>query len=283
MYLYIPYENKLFMKQLTVLALLIFSPFVNFAQISTGKVSDPKKKTTEANKATKSADKKTELDKGLMDFTVFLGAGYSLGSHRIEPNGALFGKPVGLRADEKMVNRWTYQVGIRNRIHRFLSIEAGLSFDRYGESYLYKSPVNDSAYTYNRKYNMLAIPVQLYFTYGKRLQVLAGAGVQPFIPLSLKTKTTVTDHNRNSTTTESKSIEELNALGFSVLFSAGLQYRFSKYISAYAIPAYSVGITNIFAKQEPHKQWFNALNIRFGLAVHFPEATKAKEPKKKTN
>lgn len=262
------------MKQLTVLTVLIFSPFLNFAQISTGKVSDPKKKTGTEQK---NADKKSELDKGLMDFTVFLGAGYSLGSHRIEPNGDLFGKPVGLRADEKMVNRWTYQVGIRNRIHRFLSIEAGLSYDRYGESYAYHSTVNDSAFTYDRKYNMLAIPVQLYFTYGKRVQFLAGAGVQPFIPLSLKTITTVTDQKNNSITSESRTIEELNTLGLSVLFSAGLQYRFNRYLSAYAIPAYSMGVTNIFAKQEPHKQWFNALNIRFGLAVHFPESTKTKE------
>ncbi|MDR0803399.1 outer membrane beta-barrel protein [Fluviicola sp.] len=270
------------MKQLTILTLLIFSPFVNFAQISTGKVSDPKKKAAEADQATKTEDKKSELDKGLMDFTVFLGAGYSLGSHRIEPNSNLFGKPIGLRADEKMVNRWTYQVGIRNRIHRFLSIEAGLSYDRYGESYEYRSTINDSAYMYNRKYNMLAIPVQLYFTYGKRFQFLAGAGIQPFIPLSLKTKTIITDHNNNSTTTESKTIEELNTFGFSVLFSAGLQYRFSRYISAYVIPVYSIGVTNIFAKQEPHKEWLNALNIRFGLAVHFPESIKTREPKKKS-
>lgn len=264
------------MKQLTVLTLLIFSPFVNFAQISTGKVSDPKKKEETENKA---ADKQSELDKGLMDFTVFLGAGYSFGSHRIEPNGDLFGKPLGTRADEQMVNRWTYQAGIRNRIHRFLTIEAGLSYDCYGESYAYKSTINDSAFTYDRKYNMLAIPVQLYFTYGKRVQFLAGAGIQPFIPLSLKTKTTVTDSKNNSTTTDSRSIEELNTVGLSVLFSAGLQYRFNRYLSAYAIPAYSLGVTNIFAKQEPHKQWFNALNVRFGLAVHFSEPTKAKEAK----
>lgn len=274
------------MKQLTVLTLLICSPFVNIAQISTGKVKGSNKKAATESKKDDS-DKKYDPDKGLLDFTVFLGAGYSLGSHRIEPNEGLFGKPIGTRADEKMVNRWTYQGGIRNRINRFLSIEAGLSYDRYGESYQYKSTINDSAYSYNRKYNMLAVPVQLYFTYGKRVQFLAGAGIQPFIPLSLKTKTTFKDSKGNETTADGRTVEGFSSAGFSVLFSTGVQYRFSKYTSVYFIPAYSIGLTNIFGKQEPHKQWFSALNLRFGLALHFPEMTKekkikpAKEPREK--
>ncbi len=268
------------MKQLTVLTLLICSPFVNIAQISTGKVKDSNKKA-ETKKDEKDSDGKYDPDKGLLDFTVFLGAGYSFGSHKIEPNGDLFGKPIGTRADEKMVNRWTYQGGIRNRINRFLSIEAGLSYDRYGESYSYKStiPGNDSAYSYNRKYNMLAIPVQLYFTYGKRVQFLAGAGIQPFIPLSLKSKITYKDFKGNETTSEPRTVEGFNSAGFSVLFSAGVQYRFSKYASVYFIPAYSIGLTNIFGKQEPHRQWFNALNLRFGMAIHFPEMNKEKKVK----
>jgi hypothetical protein len=271
------------MKQLAVLTLLIFSPFVNHAQISTGKVEDAKKKPAEeSKKEEKAPGKKYDPDAGLMDFTAFIGAGYSIGSHRISPNGDLFGRPVGLRADEKMVNRWTYQVGIRNRIHKFFSIEAGLSIDRYGESYEFKSPVpgNDSAYSYDRKYNMLALPIQVYFTYGKRVQFLAGAGIQPYIPLSLKTKTTILDSLGNDISSEpTKTIEGLNSAGINLLFSAGVQYRFSKFASVYLIPSYSVGLTNIYGKQEPHKEWLNALNIRFGMAFHFPEMTKEKKVK----
>nr|WP_294861130.1 hypothetical protein [uncultured Fluviicola sp.] len=269
------------MKQLAVLTLLIFSPFVNHAQISTGKVEDTKKKTDkESGKEEKTPGKKYDPDAGLMDFTAFIGAGYSIGSHKIEPNGDLFGRPVGLRADEKMVNRWTYQVGVRNRIHRFFSIEAGLSIDRYGESYKYESPTTDSAYSYDRKYNMLALPVQVYFTYGKRIQFLAGAGIQPYIPLSLKTKTTILDlHGNNVSPDPTRTIEGLNSAGINLLFSAGVQYRFSKFASVYLIPSYSKGLSNIYGKQEPHKEWLNALNIRFGMAFHFPETTKEKKVK----
>lgn len=278
------------MKQLAILTLLIFSPFVNHAQISTGKVEDAKKKTTEeSRKEKKASGSKYDPDAGLMDFTAFIGAGYSIGSHRISPNGDLFGRPVGLRADEKMVNRWTYQVGVRNRIHRFFSIEAGLSIDRYGESYKFESPTTDSVYSYDRKYNMLALPIQVYFTYGKRVQFLAGAGVQPYIPLSLKTKTTILDSLGSNVSPDkpSKTIEGLNSAGINLLFSAGVQYRFSKFASVYLIPSYSIGLTNIYGKQEPHKEWLNALNIRFGMAFHFPEMTKekkvkpAKDPKEK--
>lgn len=274
------------MKQLAVLTLLIFSPFVNHAQISTGKVEDAKKKSAaESGKAAKDPSKKYDPDAGLMDFTVFIGAGYSIGSHRIEPNGDLFGRPVGTRADEKMVNRWTYHAGVRNRINRFLSFEAGLSLDRYGESYEFKSTVqdNDSVYSYDRKYNMLALPVQLYFTYGKRVQFLAGVGFQPFIPMSMKTKTTIVDSLGSdiSPEGEARTIEGLNSAGINLLFSAGVQYRFSKYTSVYLIPSYSLGLTNIYGKQEPHKEWLNALNIRFGLAVHFPESTKTRTKKVK--
>lgn len=271
------------MKQLTVLTLLIFSPFVNHAQISTGKVEDTKKKdATESGKAAKDPSEKYDPENGMMDFTVFIGAGYSIGSHKIEPNGDLFGRPVGKRADEKMVNRWTYQAGIRNRINRFLSFEAGLSLDRYGESYEYKSPTSDSAYSYDRKYNMLALPVQLYFTYGNRVQLLAGVGFQPYIPMSMKLNTTVADSLGNDVSPDDLStIEGLSGAGINLLFSAGVQYRFSKYVSAYVIPSYSVGLTNIYARQEPHKQRLNALNIRFGIALHFPEQTKTRTKKVK--
>lgn len=271
------------MKQLAVLTLLIFSPFANQAQISTGKVEDPKKKTTESVKERKTNPNTYDPDGGLMDFTAFIGAGYSIGSHRLAENGDLFGKPIGKRADEKMENRWTYQVGVRNRIHKFLSFEAGLSIDRYGESYTYDSPTSDSAYSYDRTYNMLALPIQVYFTYGKRVQFLAGAGIQPFIPMGMRTSVTIKDSlgNNVSPKDDSKTIEGLSGAGINVLFSAGLQYRFSKYASVYAIPCYSIGLTNIYGKQEPHKEWLDALNIRFGLALHFPESTKEKEKKEK--
>lgn len=271
------------MKQLTVLTLLIFSPFVNYSQISSGKVGDTKKKdATEADKAGKTPSEKYDPEAGMYDFTVFIGTGYSIGSHQIEPNGDLFGRPVGLRADEKMVNRWTYQVGIRNRINKFLSFEAGLSLDRYGESYEYNSTTSDSSFSYDRKYNMLALPVQLYFTYGKRVQFLAGAGLQPYIPMSMKLNTAARDSLGNDVSPgELSSIEGLNAVGINALVSAGVQYRFSKYVSAYVIPTYSIGLTNIYAKQEPHKQRLNALNIRFGVAFHFPEQTKTKTKKVK--
>ncbi len=274
------------MKQLAVLTLLIFSPFVNQAQISTGKVEDTKKKTTsESGKEAKDPSAKYNPETGMMDFTVFIGAGYSIGSHKLEENGDLFGRPLGIRAEEKMVNRWTYQAGVRNRINKFLSFEAGLSIDRYGESYQFKStaPNNDSAYSYDRKYNMLALPVILYFTYGKRVQVLAGAGFQPYIPIDMRTKFTIIDSLGNdiSPAKDTKTIEGLNSAGINLLFSAGVQYRFSKYVSAYVIPAYSLGLTNIYSKQEPHKEWLNAFNIRFGAAFHFPESTKTRTKKVK--
>jgi hypothetical protein len=271
------------MKQLTALTILILLPFANFSQISTGKVEDPKKKT-ETKTETDKSDKKYDPDKGMMDFTAFIGAGYSIGSHRLAENDGLFGRPVGLRADEKMVNRFTYQIGIRNRVHRFFSVEAGISLDRYGESYSFKSVTTDSSYAYDRKYNMLAVPVQLLFTYGKRVQFLAGVGLQPFIPFNTKTTTTIHDSLGNaSPVSKIKTIEGLNAFGLSALFSMGIQYRFSKFASVYCIPAYSLGLTNIFSKQEPHKEWLSALNIRFGLAIHFPEMTKEKKPAKVKN
>ncbi|TSJ46730.1 outer membrane beta-barrel protein [Fluviicola chungangensis] len=271
------------MKQLAVLALLIFSPFANHAQISTGKVEDAKKKNaTESGKADKDPSQKYDPDAGLMDFTAFIGAGYSIGSHKIETNEGLFGRPVGKRADENMINRWTYQVGVRNRIHRFWTFEAGLAIDRYGESYKYESTTSDSAYSYDRAYNMLALPIQMYFTYGKRVQFLAGAGIQPYIPLSMKTKTTILDSLGSDVSPEdAKTIEGLNSAGINLLFSAGIQYRFSRYFSAYLIPCYSLGLTNIYGKQEPHKEWLNALNIRFGMAVHFPESEKTRTKKEK--
>ncbi|MNY42916.1 hypothetical protein D3C86_1778440 [compost metagenome] len=98
--------------------------------------------------------------------------------------------------------------------------------------------------------------------------------------MNMKLNTNATDSLGNNVSPgELSTIEGLNSAGINVLFSAGVQYRFSKYVSAYLIPSYSMGLTNIYAKQEPHKQRLNALNIRFGVAFHFPEQTKTK-PKK---
>lgn len=267
------------MKHLPSLVLLILTPFVNFAQISSGKVGDVKEKSVEktvrAEKAPKAPKGKYVPDEGINDFTIFAGGSYNINMHRLEQNDNAFGKPVGVRADEQLINTWSYQFGVRNRLSKYFSLEIGLSFDSYKTRYQGFAQDLGVDLNYSRNVKTMALPIQGFFTYGKRVQVLAGLGVIPFIPTKKIIETT-TSTPTGPHFERVRSMQGLSSFGLGVAFSAGIQYRFWRYSSLYVIPGYTLNLTNVYGKQEPHKEWFNAVNLRFGIAVHLPQK-KAKD------
>lgn len=271
------------MKHLLSLSLIILTPFTNFSQISSGKVGEVKEKTVEKNtkaeKGPKTPREKYVPDEGLTDFTIFAGTSYNLNSHRLEENDNAFGKPLGTREDEKMLNMWSYQFGVRNRLTKYFSLEIGLSFDSYKSSYQGFMPNLGFDGNYTRTVKTLSMPIQGFFTHGKRVQLLAGVGIIPFIPTKKIVETTISTSTGPSFE-RVRSMQGLNSFGVGVSLSAGVQYRFWRYSSLYLIPGYTLNLTNMYGKQEPHKEWFNGVNIRFGLAVHIPPK-KVKEPKEK--
>lgn len=267
------YENKLFMKQTLTLFALIFSCSLNYAQISSGKTEAPKEKSTRVKV-------KDTVRVGLNENWFFLGGGYQLTSMRLKENPSVFGKPLGERINEKAVNGFTVQMGIRNRFHKFGAIEGGVILDRYAESYDYASSTSDSTYRYTRHYNYIAIPIQVYFTYGKRLQFFVGGGIQPGIPIQMKLATTYTDSLGNETSIKSKKKEALNPFSLSLLGSIGLNFQITNQFGMYFIPSYSYGLTNIYNKQQPHQEWLSGLNFKLGITF-LPNGWSLKRKSKK--
>jgi hypothetical protein len=75
---------------------------------------------------------------------------------------------------------FSFQLGARNRINHFLSYEAGLSFDKYGEAYKYNATEDDSTFSYTNKYSFVSLPIQVFYTYGKDLRFFIGNALDVF-------------------------------------------------------------------------------------------------------
>lgn len=271
MYLY-THENKLLMKHFSVIVLLFFVTGSTFAQISSGKVEKKGKLFSKKEKKEKVKEPKEPFvpDEGLKDFTMFLGASYNVNAHKLKENTTAFGKPVGIRADEKVLSTWSGQFGVRNRIHKFLSFELGVSYDTYKVSYSGFLPNEGYNGNYTRAITTFALPINVYFTYGKRFQFFAGLGFSPYFPVKKVVETTVNKPSQ-SYFQRVRSLEGTNSVGIGTSFTLGVQYRFWRYGSVYLFPSYMYNFTNMYGKQEPHKEWYRGFNLRFGIAVHLPQ------------
>lgn len=249
------------MKQITLLTALILTYSVNYAQIITDKKVETK------SKVTKTATKDTSWNT-LGESWFFLGVGYQIPSSTLKVSNTAFSKPLGMRAEEKMENRATYQLGIRNQVNRYLTVEAGLQVDRYAQSYLFENPINDSMYSYVRDYTFIGIPVQTYFTTGNRLKFMLGIGLQPMITMRNHLVTTYADSLGKKTELTVNKKEGMHFLNLAAMASMGISYQINRNIGVYFIPSYNYGLTNIYDKQAPHQEWLSGLNFKLGLSLN---------------
>lgn len=234
-----------------------------FGQISSGKTEEPKAPEVKPRRIP------TE---GLNEFTVYGGVGIAKTFRILKENEAPFGDPVGTRANETEVRLWTYQLGVRNRFAKSWSYDAGLMIDRYGEDYSYDHPTTDSSFSYQNRYSFVAVPIQLFYTYGKDFRWFVGGGIQPMLVTGFNYTQQDADSLGNETETEYATLEGLNGIGFNLIASAGVQWRWNQAMSVYFCPSYAYGLVNTFDKQEPYKHYVRGLNFKFGLAFHFPDS-----------
>jgi hypothetical protein len=236
------------------------------AQISSGKVEEPKKEETKV-KAPKEKRVPTE---GTEELVLFGGAAYAKSFRELKENVSPYGDPLGERANETGINVFSYQLGARNRINHFLSYEAGLSFDKYGEAYKYNATEDDSTFSYTNKYAFVSLPIQVFYTYGKDFRFFIGGGIQPMLATKFTYEEKYTDSLGSESSSKIRSTERMAGVSLNLVASAGIQWRFSKALSLYFIPMYAYGITNSYAKQEPYKHYVRGLHYRFGITLHIP-------------
>lgn len=210
---------------------------------------------------------------GLDEFCFYVGAGRVYANRSLEPNVAPFGEELGIRADETGLKTWSFQVGVRNRVHRFVSYDVGFALDRFGESYSYDDPDTDSTFSYTSRYSYYAMPLQLLFTYGKDARFFVGGGLQPQLLGGYRQRSEWTTTLSSTGDSEVKRTDGLNGFGLGAIVSAGFQLRFGKTTSIYVLPSYTWNLTNTYDDQADYIHKSNSFNLKFGVLIHLPEAT----------
>jgi len=251
-------------KQLVLAGFIVVALPVT-GQISTGKVEE---KTVVEEEPPKPRRVPTE---GLDEFVFYLGAGRVYANRTLESNKAPFGAPLGIRADETGLKSWSYQVGVRNRVSKFVSYDAGFALDRFGESYEYDDPNSDSTFSYTSRYSYYAMPIQVFFTYGKDLRIFAGGGIQPQLLAGYR-------QERKWNTTLGSAQEEtlkgkdgFNGFGMGLIASAGFQWRLNKNTSLYVLPSWVWNLSSTYDDQSDYIHKSHSFNLKFGITVHLKQ------------
>lgn len=250
---------KQYLSSLT--AILICLPLM--AQITSGKKEETVKEVPPVVKRVPS--------EGLDEFCFYFGAGRVWANRTLVSNVEPFGEPLGIRADETGLKTWSFQFGMRNRVHRFISYDAGFALDRFGESYDYDDPDTDSTYSYTSRYTYYAMPIQVLFTYGKDARFFVGGGLQPQLLGGYRQKTEWTTTLNGTGDTEIKRTDGLNGFGLAALVSFGVQLRFGKMTSLYVLPSFAWNLTNTYDDQADYIHKSQSFNLKFGALIHIPQ------------
>ena len=250
-------KNKI-VRVFSMVLMFVFTNFA-FAQVEISKETTKEKKAKEKKK-------KAEREKD-NSTSVFAIANWSYTSRKLIENDGLYGKPLGEREFEKSSNAWSYELGIRNKIHPNISWEGGIAFTQNAEKYSFEEV--DTSYNYRTKYMYIAMPLKLYYTYGESFKLIAGGGIVPQMFVGYR-------QNVEYTTAENETItEELktkvgyapNSFVLSAVVNLGAQVNLGGHWSLLIIPEYKVQLTSSYSKQDRYKHYGRSLGVNFGLIV----------------
>jgi hypothetical protein len=195
---------------------------------------------------------------------VFILANWSKTTRELIPNTGIFEGELGERANETGIDTWSFGIGIRNEINRFLSWEGGLSLLKNGEEYLYKEL--DSSYKYVNTYSYIGMPIKLLFTYGDKFKLIAGAGVVPQMFVGLKTKTSWTNSKNVNESEEIKVKSGYNSFVVSGVFNLGGQVSLGQKLSLNIIPEYRLQLNSSFVSIDKFKHFGRSFGVNMGLS-----------------
>lgn len=254
--------NMFWKKSRLVTCLIMVLGFGNnvLSQLTSGQVQEKQNKV--------SVVKTKELSSpeiGVRKF--YLGAGLNTAFRSLTESKGYFAEPLGMRVDEFAENRWVFQAGCRNRFAPYFTLDAGFQIERYGLGYSYQSTETDSAFTYSMSFSYVAVPMQIFFTYGKNLRWYVGGGIQPMLASTYAYKNENTFSNGTKVGSSYSSVESLNPFVLNVMCSGGVEWNWGKNTSFYFLPSYVYGLTNIYGKQEPYRQYWHGVSYKFGLVL----------------
>ncbi len=240
---------------------LLMNGFGVFSQIEMSKENMAKEEKERKEKKAKELIEKDSLSAT----SLYFNANWSYTPRKLEENEGLFGDSLGERANETAGNRWSFGLGFRNQLHKYIALEGGIAFMRNSEKYNFEGV--DTSYSYVTEYSYLALPIKVYYTYGKDFKFLGGVGITPQMFVRYK-------QDLNYKTTEGKEESETikSTTGFSsfvisATVSAGVQIELGKRVSVQVIPEYRIQLNSSNTKQDAYKHYARAIGVNAGIVV----------------
>lgn len=249
----------------SILSLLVFISILtsfSFGQIQIGG-DQPKSTKTQKQKAPKTP----KSDTANYDLKVFLGTTIASTYRTLAPaKDPLFAEELGSRVDEVSKAAWSYHLGFSNDINRFMMWEAGISWLRNHEQYLY-TVEGDTTHNYTSKYSWIGMPIKLYFKYDfKKVRFVVGGGFSPQIQMKFRKDEVFVDSYATETTNKIKTINGMNTFGISAIANIGIHYNITNRFGLYLTAEYRHQLTNSHTKTFPYIHKGTAIGANFGLA-----------------
>jgi len=249
----------------------LVSAFICFILIMNGfgvnsQIEMSKENTAKEEKERKEKKTKELIEKDSLSATsLYFNTNWSYTPRKLEVNEGLFGDSLGERANETAGNRWSFGLGFRNQIHKNIALEGGIAFMRNSEKYNFEGV--DTSFSYVTEYSYLALPIKVYYTYGKEFKFLGGVGITPQMFVRYK-------QERNWETTEGKEESEtfktttgFNSFAISATILAGVQIELGKRAAIQIIPEYRIQLNSSNTKQDSYKHYARAIGVNAGIVV----------------
>jgi hypothetical protein len=245
--------------------LIIFISSSVFGQIETGKTTGSPEK-----KIKKTKNKEMLVVQKIPTSAFYVGGSFGLSSRLLSENEGLFGKSLGERANEKSIFTGGATIGFRNQIKRNWWIDFGASLAKNGESYDFKSTVNDSSYSYKTNYTYFAIPIKLQYMTAGKVKFIAGVGVQPQLFMSYNQKINWTDSLNVGSNSTIKDNKQINFFTIAAIGNIGLSWQMKPRVAFYLLPEIRMQLNNSFQKQSAyiHKGLFYGVQAGFSFGIN---------------
>jgi len=246
--------------------LVFLNSLTTFGQIKIGGEEETVKKDNKT---------KTEKAKGASDSLIsaerteiFIGFNRSSTFRNLVENNNIFGDSIGARADETSVGKWSFSLGVRSKLNKYLMFEGGISYLQNGEKYEFQG--TDTSHTYTNSYKFIGMPIRLYGVFGqKKWRFQIGVGAIPQMALKFEQNATFIDSNNKETTVDIKSKIGMSSFVFSVAANAGVQYEFLPSWSLFVMPEYRFQLSSSLLKTSKFKHFGNAFGVGFGIVKSF--------------
>jgi opacity protein-like surface antigen len=182
---------------------------------------------------------------------------------KLETNEGPFGDPLGERESEKSLSKWSFGVGFRNELNDFVSVQAGISYMRNGESYLFEE--TDTLFKYSTTYSYIAMPVKVLFTYGNEIKFLAGGGITPQLFLKYVQEQEWQDSVNAKGDLKVEEKNGYSSFALSAAFNIGIQFQFSDNMTLLFMPEYRIQFTDSYQVTDSYNHFGRALGFDLGL------------------